>query len=134
MVRADGSSSVLFVAIDIRLTPEATVMKWGFVLVTIYTGPSSARFYTCLVAASRYPTCTNNMSLRRGGRRLGSTMHCVAGDGVGILVAPLLPLRSDSPDLLMSHLSTCLGIRVRTADLSGAIHARPSRRFVREVR
>ena len=28
-----AAASVLFVAIDIRTTPEAPVMKWGFVLV-----------------------------------------------------------------------------------------------------
>ena len=28
--------SLLFVAIDIRTTPESVVMKWGFVLVTAY--------------------------------------------------------------------------------------------------
>jgi len=38
--------SVAFVAIDIRTTPEATVMKWGFVLVTLFTGPFGA-FLIC---------------------------------------------------------------------------------------
>ena len=30
--------SLVFVAIDIRSTPESPVMKWGFVLLTAYTG------------------------------------------------------------------------------------------------
>jgi hypothetical protein len=37
--------SVLFVAIDIPTTPESTVMKCGFVLVTLYTGPLGAFLY-----------------------------------------------------------------------------------------
>ena len=34
--------SVVFVAIDIRKTPESKVLKWGFILVTAYTGPFGA--------------------------------------------------------------------------------------------
>src|SRR5262249_32879773 len=32
------AASLLFVAIDIRTTPESPVLKWGFVLLTAYTG------------------------------------------------------------------------------------------------
>jgi len=34
--------AVGFVAIDIRSTPESPVLKWGFVLLTAYTGPIGA--------------------------------------------------------------------------------------------
>jgi hypothetical protein len=37
--------SVLFVALDIRSTPESPVLKWGFVLLTAYTGPVGASLY-----------------------------------------------------------------------------------------
>jgi hypothetical protein len=37
--------SVAFVAIDIRTTPESPVMKWGFVLLTLYAGPFAAFLY-----------------------------------------------------------------------------------------
>src|ERR1700722_17624765 len=37
--------SLLFVAIDIRTTPESVVMKWGFVLLTAYTGVVGAFLY-----------------------------------------------------------------------------------------
>jgi hypothetical protein len=37
--------SLLFVAIDIRTTPESPVMKWGFVLLTAYTGVVGAFLY-----------------------------------------------------------------------------------------
>ena len=33
-----------FVAIDIRSSPVSLVMKWGFVLLTAYTGPIGAFF------------------------------------------------------------------------------------------
>src|SRR5262249_39924865 len=32
------AAALLFVAIDIRTTPESAVLKWGFVLLTAYTG------------------------------------------------------------------------------------------------
>jgi hypothetical protein len=37
--------SVLFVAIDIRSTLESSVLKWGFILLTAYTGPLGAFLY-----------------------------------------------------------------------------------------
>ena len=37
--------SVAFVAIDIRNTPESPVLKWGFVLLTAYTGVVGAFLY-----------------------------------------------------------------------------------------
>jgi hypothetical protein len=38
--------SFLFVLIDIFITtPEATVMKWAFVILTAFTGPIGAFFY-----------------------------------------------------------------------------------------
>jgi hypothetical protein len=39
------AASVLFVALDIRNTPESPVLKWGFILVTAYTGPIGAFLY-----------------------------------------------------------------------------------------
>ncbi len=37
--------SLLFVAVDIRTTPEPTVMKRGFVSLTAYTGVVGAFLY-----------------------------------------------------------------------------------------
>ena len=34
--------SVAFVAVDIRKTPESKVLKWGFILLTLYNGPFGA--------------------------------------------------------------------------------------------
>ena len=76
--------SVLFVAVDIRATPESKVLKWGFVLLTAYTGPLGAFLY---VLGCREPLrgLHERYVSTRWRQVLGSTMHCVAGDGVGIL-------------------------------------------------
>jgi hypothetical protein len=37
--------SLLFVAIDIRSTPESPEMKWGYMLLTAYTGVVGAFLY-----------------------------------------------------------------------------------------
>ena len=38
--------SFLFVVIDIwRSTPESPVLKWAFVILTVFTGPIGAFFY-----------------------------------------------------------------------------------------
>ena len=81
--------SVAFVAIDIRTTPESPVLKWGFVLVTLFTGPIGAMLY---VLGCREPLAgTHEQYVAAQWRQtLGSTMHCVAGDGVGILAGAVI--------------------------------------------
>ncbi|MDA8252957.1 MAG: DUF4396 domain-containing protein [Rhodospirillales bacterium] len=89
------AAAIIFVAVDIRTTPESPVLKWGFVLLTAYTGPVGAFLY---VLGCREPLSglhERYVSVRWR-QVLGSTMHCVAGDGVGILagaaIASLLTL------------------------------------------
>src|ERR1700677_2830110 len=81
--------AVAFVAIDIRNTPESPVLKWGFVLLTAYTGVVGAFLY---VLGCREPLrgTHEQYTAARGRQTLGSTMHCVAGDGVGILVGAVV--------------------------------------------
>lgn len=81
--------SVLYVAIDIRSTPESPVLKWGFVLLTAYTGPLGAFLY---VLGCREPLSGlhERYVAVRWRQVLGSTMHCVAGDGVGILAGAVI--------------------------------------------
>ena len=81
--------SLAFVVIDIRATPESTVMKWGFVLLTAYTGPIGAFLYV-LGCREPLPGLHERYIAVRWRQVLGSTMHCVAGDGVGILVGAVL--------------------------------------------
>jgi hypothetical protein len=81
--------SVVFVAVDIRSTPESRVLKWGFILLTLYTGPVGAFLY---VFGCREPLAGLHERYVevRWRQVLGSTMHCVAGDGVGILAGAVL--------------------------------------------
>jgi hypothetical protein len=81
--------ALLFVAIDIRSTPESPVLKWGFVLVTAYTGVFGAFLYI-LGCREPLPGLHEQYVAARWRQTLGSTMHCVAGDGVGILAGAVL--------------------------------------------
>ena len=77
--------SFLFVAIDIfRTTPEATVMKWAFIILTAFTGPVGAFFYVLGCREPLKGTHEQYVSVRWR-QVLGSTMHCAAGDGIGII-------------------------------------------------
>jgi hypothetical protein len=76
--------AVVFVAIDIRSTPASPVLKWGFVLLTAYTGPFGAFLYV-LGCREPLPGLHEQYIATRWRQVLGSTMHCVAGDGIGIL-------------------------------------------------
>jgi FtsP/CotA-like multicopper oxidase with cupredoxin domain len=79
--------SAVYVAYDqFRNNPEARVMKWGFVLVTLYMGPIGLLLY---VMADKEPTPGTHerfvMPLWKQG--VGSTVHCIAGDATGIIIA-----------------------------------------------
>jgi hypothetical protein len=98
--------SFLFVTIDIFITtPEATVMKWAFVILTAFTGPVGAFFY---VLGCREPirgTHEQYVSVRWR-QVLGSTMHCAAGDGIGIIVGAAIGAAltlSFWPDFLLEY-------------------------------
>ena len=84
-----AAASLLFVAIDIRTTPESPVMKWGFALLTAYTGVIGAFLYV-LGCREPLPGTHEQYTAARWRQTLGSTMHCVAGDGVGILAGAVL--------------------------------------------
>jgi hypothetical protein len=81
--------ALLFVAIDIRGTPESPVLKWGFVLLTAYTGVFGAFLYV-LGCREPLPGLHEQYVAVRWRQVLGSTMHCVAGDGIGILVGAVI--------------------------------------------
>ncbi|AWN14459.1 DUF4396 domain-containing protein [Salinisphaera sp. LB1] len=81
--------SVLYVGLDIRSTPESPVLKWGFVLLTAYTGPIGAFLYV-LGCREPLPGLHERYTAARWRQVLGSTMHCVAGDGIGILAGAVI--------------------------------------------
>ncbi|MGH7033395.1 MAG: DUF4396 domain-containing protein [Stellaceae bacterium] len=88
--------ATVFVAADIRTTPEATVMKWGFVIITLFSGLFGALLY---VLSCREPLPgTHELYVAAKWRQVvGSTMHCVAGDGIGILAAAVITSRLGLP-------------------------------------
>jgi hypothetical protein len=83
------AAALLFVVVDIRNTPESPVLKWGFVLLTAYTGVVGAFLYV-LGCREPLPGTHEQYVSARWRQTLGSTMHCVAGDGVGILAGAVL--------------------------------------------
>ena len=84
-----AAAALLFVAVDIRTVPESPVLKWGFVLLTAYTGVVGAFLYV-LGCREPLPGTHEQYVAARWRQVLGSTMHCVAGDGVGILTGAVL--------------------------------------------
>ena len=102
--------SLAFVAIDIRSTPEHPVMKWAFVLFTAYSEPIGAFLYV-LGCREPLPGLHEQYVSARWRQTLGSTMHCVAGDGVGILVGAVigalisLPLAADFAFFISHYLA-----------------------------
>ncbi len=79
--------STAYVAWDaIRNNPEMTVMKWGWVLITLYTGPIGAAFYVLSCKEPR-PGEHEQFITPLWKQALGSTIHCMAGDATGIIVA-----------------------------------------------
>jgi hypothetical protein len=79
--------SAAYVAVDqFRNNPEAPVMKWGFVLVTLYMGPIGLLLY---VMADKEPAPgTHEQFVKPLWKQgVGSTVHCVAGDATGIILA-----------------------------------------------
>ena len=100
--------SVLYVAIDIQSTPESPVLKWGFVLLTAYTGPLGAFLYV-LGCREPLPGLHERYVAVRWRQVLGSTMHCVAGDGVGILAGAVIASVLQLPGVLDVALEYALG-------------------------
>jgi len=102
------AASVLFVALDIQHTPAHPVLKWGFILLTSYFGPIGAALY---VFGCRRQTPEEHARFVAEPWRqvLGSTMHCVAGDGVGILTGAVIAALVALPLLAEVTLEYVLG-------------------------
>lgn len=80
-------ASSAYVAWDaVNKNPEMTVMKWGWVLVTLYLGPIALAMY---VLSCKEPAPGSHEEFIRPlwKQGLGSTIHCVAGDATGIIIA-----------------------------------------------
>jgi len=81
--------AVVFVAIDIQYSPVSPLMRWAFILFTAYTGPVGAFLYV-LGCREPLPGLHADYVTARWRQVLGSTMHCVAGDGIGILAGAVI--------------------------------------------
>ncbi len=95
-----------YVAVDqYRNNPEPKVMKWGFILVTLYMGPIALLLY---VMADKEPRPGEHETfikplLKQG---VGSTIHCVAGDATGIILAAVITAALGLPmwlDLIVEY-------------------------------
>jgi FtsP/CotA-like multicopper oxidase with cupredoxin domain len=89
--------SAAYVAYDqFRQNPEAPVMKWGFVLVTLYMGPVGLLLY---VMADKEPRPGTHETFVRDlwKQGVGSTVHCVAGDATGIIAAAAITALAGFP-------------------------------------
>lgn len=79
--------SIVYVAWDAyHNNPELKVMRWGWILVTAYTGVIGAALYvlSCKPPKRRdHPQFITPLWKQA----LGSTIHCMAGDATGIIVA-----------------------------------------------
>lgn len=80
-------ASLIYVGWDlVTQTPAMKVMRWGWLLVIFYTGPVGLLVY---VAACREPRQIPHEQyvapLWR--QAVGSTIHCLAGDATGVIVA-----------------------------------------------
>ena len=82
--------STAYVAYDIfTRTPEMKIMRWAWIAVTLYTGPIGLVIY--------WFSCREPRHIRHEvfivplwKQAVGSTIHCVAGDATGIIVAAVI--------------------------------------------
>ena len=82
--------SVAYVAWDaFTRNPELTVMKYGWVLVTLYAGPVAAALYV-LSCQEPGPYQHEVFIVPLWKQALGSTIHCLAGDATGIILAAVI--------------------------------------------
>ena len=99
--------STAYVAWDqFRNNPEPVVMKWGFILVTVYTGPIGLLLY---VMADKEPRPGEHEAFIKPlwKQGAGSAIHCVAGDATGIILAAVITASLGLPmwlDLVVEYL------------------------------
>jgi hypothetical protein len=99
--------STLYVAWDqFRNNPEPVVMKWGFILVTLYMGPLGLLLYV-LADKEPQPGTHEEFTKPLWKQGVGSTIHCVAGDATGIILAAVITATLGLPmriDLIVEYL------------------------------
>jgi FtsP/CotA-like multicopper oxidase with cupredoxin domain len=98
--------STVYVAFDqFRNNPEPTVMRWGFILVTLYMGPIGLLLYVLADKEPR-PGEHEQFTSPLWKQGVGSTIHCVAGDATGIILAAVITASLGLPmwlDLIVEY-------------------------------
>lgn len=101
-------ASTAYVAFDQFMgNPEPTVMKWGFILVTLYMGPFGLLLYVLADKEPR-PGEHEKFTSPLWKQGVGSTIHCVAGDATGIITAAVITASLGLPmwiDLIVEYLA-----------------------------
>jgi len=101
-------ASAAYVAYDqFENNPEPAIMKWGFVLITLYMGPIALLLY---VMADKEPLPGTHETFIRPlwKQGVGSTIHCVAGDATGIVAAAAITALFGLPmwiDLIVEYVA-----------------------------
>lgn len=99
--------SELYVAYDLfTSTPEMKVMKWGWILVTLYTGIVGLIVYvlSCKAKADQHEKFVAPLWKQT----VGSTIHCMAGDATGVIVVAFITAVLNLPmgvDSLLEYLA-----------------------------
>lgn len=82
--------SVAYVTYDLIVrTPEMKVMKWGWIMVTLYTGIFGAIVYI-LSCREPSPGTHEKFVAPLWKQTVGSTIHCMAGDATGVIVVAFI--------------------------------------------
>ena len=101
-------ASAIYVAWDaLTNNPEMTVMKWGWLLVTLYMGPITLILY--ILSCKEPAPGTHEAFIKPLWKQaIGSTIHCVAGDATGIIVAAAITAALGLPmwiDLIVEYVA-----------------------------
>jgi len=100
--------STAYVAWDqFRNNPEPPVMKWGFALMTLYMGPLGLLLYVLADKEPR-PGTHEEFTAALWKQGVGSTIHCVAGDATGIILAAVVTATLGLPmwiDLIVEYVA-----------------------------
>ena len=101
--------STAYVAWDnfVAKNPEETVMKWAWVLITLYMGPIGLTLY---VLSDKEPTPGTHEEFIKPlwKQGVGSTVHCIAGDATGIITAAAITAALGLPmkiDFIVEYLA-----------------------------
>src|SRR5215211_4497505 len=99
--------SVAYVTYDIRKNPDFPVMKWGWILVSLYMGPVAVGLY---ILSDKEPRPGEHERFIKPlwKQAVGSTIHCVAGDATGIILAATVTALLGFPmwiDLIVEYLA-----------------------------